>query len=154
MKILILNGPNLNMLGKRDPILYGSESFEKILDWLRGLYPELEIGYFQSNTEGNIIDKIQELESEGYHGLIINPGGYTHYSISILDALSMLQIPRLEVHLSAIHAREDIRRTSVTAAGCHGLISGLGKESYRLAIEWMRNYGARPAGFQMIGNKK
>jgi 3-dehydroquinate dehydratase-2 len=137
------------MLGKRDPLLYGTEHFDKILEWLRGLYPELEIGYYQSNSEGMMIDKIQLMESEGYQGLIINPGGYSHYSISILDALTLLHIPRLEVHLSPIHSREDIRRVSLTASGCHGLISGLGKESYRLALDWMRNYGARPAGFQI-----
>lgn len=149
MKILILNGPNLNKTGKRDPLLYGTETFEKILDWLRPQFPEMEIEYKQSNSEGEMIDVLQQSEEQKIHGVIINPGAYAHYSIALHDALLDLLIPRIEVHLSNIHSREDFRRHSVTAMACQGVIAGLGKESYRLALEWMKQNRARRTGFQI-----
>lgn len=148
MKILILNGPNLNLLGKRDPLIYGTESFDKILDWLRPMFPDLQLEYQQSNSEGELIDILQKTESEGYRGIVINPGAYSHYSVALLDTLAMVPIPKIEVHLSNIHAREEFRRHSLTAAACQGVIAGLGKESYRLALEWMVQHGARKTGFR------
>jgi len=148
LKILILNGPNLNILGKRDPLVYGTESFEKIMEWLIPQFKELELEYRQSNSEGELIDIIQTCEPSGFHGLVINPGAYSHYSIALADALIALNIPKIEVHLSQIFAREDFRRQSITAGACQGLIAGLGKDSYRLALEWMLKFGARPAGFR------
>jgi 3-dehydroquinate dehydratase-2 len=149
VKIFILNGPNLNKTGKRDPLLYGTETFEKIMEGLRAQFPELELEYRQSNSEGEMINWLQDAEQQGIHGIIINPGAYSHYSLALADALLDLSIPRIEVHLSNIHSREDFRRQSVTASACHGVIAGLGKDSYRLALEWMRQNGARKTGFQI-----
>jgi 3-dehydroquinate dehydratase-2 len=149
VKIFILNGPNLNKTGKRDPLLYGTETFEKIMDGLRPQFPELELEYRQSNSEGEMINWLQDAEEQGFHGIIINPGAYSHYSLALADALLDLTIPRIEVHLSNIHSREDFRRHSVTASSCQGVIAGLGKDSYRLAIEWMRQNGARKTGFRI-----
>ena len=148
MKILLLNGPNLNMTGRREPLIYGTETFEKILDGLIPQFPELTVVYRQSNLEGELITWIQEAESEKFQGIIVNPGALAHYSLALSDALMCTTLPKLEVHLSNIHGREDFRRISVTAGACHGIISGLGKESYRLALEWMKRHGARPTGFQ------
>ena len=145
MKILIINGPNLNMLGKREEIFYGRETFENILEYLRNAFPKFELDYFQSNSEGKIIDKLQDLDE--YNGLIINPGAFSHYSIAILDALKILEIPCIEVHLSNIQAREDYRKISITAQACSGVISGMGKESYRLAIEWFKVMDFKKIGF-------
>lgn len=145
MKILIINGPNLNMLGKREEIFYGRETFEDILKYLRNSFPKFELDYFQSNSEGEIIDKLQDLDE--FNGLIINPGGFSHYSIAILDALKIIEIPCIEVHLSNIQAREDFRKHSLTAQACTGVISGLGKEAYRLAIEWFKVMDFKKIGF-------
>ena len=134
MKILIINGPNLNMIGKREEKFYGREDFEKILSDLKEEFSEMEIGYFQSNSEGEMVSRIQTLEDEGYKGLVINAAAYSHYSIAIRDALEMLNVPRVEVHFSNIAAREPFRNVSVISAVCQGVISGFGKESYRLAV--------------------
>lgn len=138
--ILIINGPNLNLLGSREPEIYGTESFESYLEKLRMEFPHEEIEYFQSNSEGEIIDAVQAFGCPGgakngvCRGVIINPGAYTHYSIAIADAIGACTVPVVEVHISNIHAREDYRRRSVTASRARGLISGLGLPGYRLAI--------------------
>jgi 3-dehydroquinate dehydratase-2 len=148
LKILLLNGPNLNVLGKRDSLVYGTESFEKILDWLQPQFPDLEITYQQSNHEGQLIDWIQQAEESGFKGLLINPGGYSHYSVAILDALLLAKLWKVEVHLSPIYARDNFRQQSMTAAGCHGLIAGFGKESYRLGLEFLRKQSSHKVGFR------
>ncbi len=147
MKILILNGPNLNMIGKRDDRFYGVEDFEKILEQLRSQYADMEIGYYQSNTEGDIITQIQNAEEDGYHGIIINAGAYSHYSIAIYDALMIPNIAKVEVHFSNIYAREHFRHKSVISPACDGIIAGFGKQSYQLAVEWFKNNQRKRVGF-------
>lgn len=148
MKILILNGPNLNMVGKREELHYGFESFEQIFEDLKKQFEDMELEYFQSNHEGEIIDRIHKLDEEKIEGLVINPGAYTHYSIAILDALRIIRIPKIEVHFSNILARETYRHTSMTAKACDGVISGLGKESYQLALQYFRKTQRTPIGFK------
>lgn len=137
MNIHIINGPNLNMLGKREPEIYGGEGFDTILLGLRGEFPSVVFTYFQSNHEGAIIDEIQKLSEPSVNALIINAGAFTHYSYAIYDALKLLTIPKIEVHLSHIFARETFRHKSVIAAACNGMISGLGKESYFCAVNYL-----------------
>jgi 3-dehydroquinate dehydratase-2 len=134
MKIVIINGPNLNLLGKREPEKYGSSSFEEYLTLLRKRFPEHEIGYFQSNVEGEIINEIQ---GNGFSsdGIILNAGGYTHTSVAIMDAVSSVKTPVIEVHITNIAAREEFRHTSLIGRSCAGSIAGFGLDSYRLAIE-------------------
>lgn len=136
MKILIINGPNLNMLAFRNQDLYGSESLEDINNYLIDSSSDLgvELDFYQSNLEGEIINKIHSLCFDDYSGLVINPGAYSHYSIAIRDAIEMIEIPSIEVHLSNIYKREDFRSKSVIAPVCRGQISGLGKDSYLMAI--------------------
>ncbi|MBD5310524.1 MAG: type II 3-dehydroquinate dehydratase [Bacteroides sp.] len=134
--ICIINGPNLNLLGRRQPEIYGSTSFEDYLQHLRAAFPELDIEYFQSNSEGAIIDKIHEL---GYDcpectGIVINPGAYAHYSYAIADAISSIQLPVVEVHISNIHARDEFRHKSVTAPVCKSMLCGFGMKGYELAV--------------------
>lgn len=135
MKILILNGPNLNLTGERETKFYGTLSFEEYLDELRKIYPEIDIAYFQSNIEGEIINKMQEV-NVGFDGIILNAGAYTHTSIAIGDAVKSIRIPVIEVHLSNIFSRETFRHTSYIAPNCKGVISGFGLGSYTLAIEY------------------
>lgn len=131
MKILILNGPNLNLLGTREPEIYGTVSMADFLENLKKKFPEDEILFFQSNVEGEIINRLQE---DDYEALIINPAAYTHYSYAIADCLRNIQKPKIEVHISNIYAREEFRQKSVTAAHCNGVISGFGLDGYRLAV--------------------
>ncbi len=139
MQIAIINGPNLNLLGKREPRIYGSRSFEDFLDGLRATYPEIRIDFFQSNSEGEIIDYIQTAGFSGMtDGIVINPGAYAHYSHAIADALRAIPVKAVEVHISNIHAREEFRSRSVTAPACSGVITGLGLDGYRLALEWLK----------------
>jgi 3-dehydroquinate dehydratase-2 len=135
MKILVINGPNLNLLGSREPDIYGKQDYAELLRKLDDFASthSITIDAFQSNSEGALIDKIHAAAGV-YDGIVINPGAYTHYSIAILDALKAIDVPAIEVHLSNIAAREDFRHTSVTAAGCIGQISGLGFDSYFLAL--------------------
>ena len=134
--ILIINGPNLNLTGKREPEIYGSETFEHYLERLRTSMPETRIEYFQSNSEGALIDRVQAAGADaGCEGIVINPGGYSHYSIALADALRAVATPAIEVHISNIHAREGYRATTVTGAACRGVIAGLGLDGYRLAVE-------------------
>ena len=131
MKILIVNGPNLNLLGTREPEIYGTVSMADFLENLKEKFPEDEILFFQSNVEGEIINRLQE---DDYEALIINPAAYTHYSYAIADCLRNIQKLKIEVHISNIYAREEFRQKSVTAAHCNGVISGFGLDGYRLAI--------------------
>jgi len=140
MKIIVIHGPNLNLLGKRDKSIYGSKTLEEINEKLKSKSRELdiEVEVFQSNHEGFIVDKIQEIMKSDYEGLIINPGGLTHYSIAIRDAIEVLNIPVIEVHLSNIYKRESFRNQSVIAPVCTGQITGLGSNGYLIAMESMR----------------
>jgi len=131
MKILIVNGPNLNLLGTREPEIYGTVSMADFLENLKEKFPEDEILFFQSNVEGEIINRLQE---DDYDALIINPAAYTHYSYAIADCLKNIEKPKIEVHISNIYAREEFRQKSVTAAHCNGVISGFGLDGYRLAV--------------------
>ena len=138
--ILIINGPNLNLLGKREPEIYGTTSFDDFLINLRKRFPQEEIEFFQSNSEGAIIDMIHEYGfMPDCKGIIINPGAYSHYSIALADAFSSVETPVIEVHISNIHAREEYRRHSVTAEKALGVIAGLGLDGYRLAAEYLLN---------------
>ena len=134
MRIQIINGPNLNLLGKREPGIYGSESFEEYLERLKTQYPNIEIAYYQSNVEGEIINKIQEAGFSS-DGIILNAGGYTHTSVAIHDAIKSVSARVIEVHISNVHAREDFRHHSLLARACWGVIAGFGLDSYRLALE-------------------
>ena len=131
MKILILNGANLNLLGTREPDIYGSTSMDDVLTYLKSEYSQHAIEYFLSNFEGEIIGKIQE---NNFDALVINPGAFTHYSYAIADALKNLKKPKIEVHISNIYQREEFRQKSVTAAYTDAVLSGFGTEGYRLAI--------------------
>ena len=137
MKIQIINGPNLNLLGKREPGIYGDMPFEKYLKLLKEHFENTEIDYFQSNVEGEIINKIHET-GFSYDGIILNAGGYTHTSVAIADAIAAVNAPVVEVHISNVFAREDFRHVSLIAPNCLGSISGFGLDSYRLAVESLR----------------
>ena len=134
MKIQIVNGPNLNLLGVREPGIYGSESFESYLAKLREQYPDVEIEYYQSNVEGELINKIQEV-GFSFDGIVLNAGAYTHTSIALHDCIRAIKFPFVEVHISNVHQREDFRHHSFISAACKGVICGFGLNSYRLAIE-------------------
>ncbi len=134
MKISIINGPNLNLLGRREPEVYGNEPFESYFEKLKAMFPNVELTYFQSNIEGEIVDKIQEF---GYScdGIVINAGGYSHTSVAIRDAIAAVPAPAVEVHISNVFAREDFRHTLLLAPVCKGCISGLGLRGYAMAVE-------------------
>lgn len=134
MKIQIVNGPNLNLLGVREPGIYGSESFESYLVKLREQYPDVEIEYYQNNVEGELINKIQEV-GFSFDGIVLNAGAYTHTSIALHDCIRAIKCPVVEVHISNVHQREDFRHHSFISAACKGVICGFGLNSYRLAIE-------------------
>lgn len=133
-KILIINGPNLNLLGKREPTIYGNNTFEDYLEQLREKYPQCKISYYQSNIEGELINKIHEVGFT-YDGIILNAGAYTHTSIALHDAIKAVTTPVIEVHISNVHAREPFRHVSMISAACKGVVIGFGLESYRLALE-------------------
>jgi 3-dehydroquinate dehydratase-2 len=138
MRILIVNGPNLNLLGRREPGIYGSESFENYLETLRERYADVQIDYFQSNVEGCLIDKMQEagfLSEKPVDGIVLNAGAYTHTSIALHDCIRSLKSPVIEVHISNVHQREEFRHHSFISSACKGVICGFGLDSYRLAIE-------------------
>lgn len=138
MRILILNGPNLNLLGKREPSIYGNDTFEDYFTQLKEKYSTCHLEYYQSNHEGDIIDKLHEV-GFSYDGIILNAGAFTHYSYAILDAISAISTPVIEVHISNIHTRETFRTKSVIAPACRGSILGFGLESYRLALDYFCN---------------
>ena len=134
MKIQIINGPNLNLLGTREPGIYGSTTFEACLEKLRWQHPRVEIDYFQSNIEGELIDKLQQT-GFSCDGIVLNAGAYTHTSIALLDCIRSLKSPVIEVHISNVHSREEFRHRSMIAPACMGVICGFGMDSYRLAVE-------------------
>ena len=133
-KILIINGPNLNLLGKREPAIYGSDSFDTYLSHLRQEFPQIELHYFQSNIEGELINKIQEMGYE-YDGIVLNAAAYTHTSIAIADAVKAVTSPVIEVHISNTYSREVYRHQSYIAPVCQGIIIGFGLNSYKLAVQ-------------------
>lgn len=135
MNITIINGPNLNLLGVREPGIYGNEGFASYLTKLRNQYPEIAIEYFQSNHEGAIIDKLHEEGFGKSDGIVLNAGAYTHTSLAIADAIAAITTPVVEVHISNVHAREEIRHHSMISRVCGGVIAGFGLDSYRLAVE-------------------
>jgi 3-dehydroquinate dehydratase-2 len=134
MKISVLNGPNLNMLGNRDPEQYGTETLEDIEQLLINGFPDHEMMFFQSNLEGELVEVIQSLTDNDFDGVMVNFGGYSHTSVAIRDALNLVTIPIVEVHLSNIHAREEFRQQTITGAVADGIISGFGKQSYLLGV--------------------
>ncbi|TYP93336.1 3-dehydroquinate dehydratase [Fodinibius salinus] len=134
MKLLVLNGPNLNMLGRRDPEQYGSETLEDIEQLLVDTFPRYEISFFQSNLEGELVEEIQSLTDSNRDGVIVNFGGYSHTSVAIRDALELVELPIVEVHLSNIHAREEFREQTLTGAVADGIITGFGNQSYVLGV--------------------
>ncbi|NIT56005.1 MAG: type II 3-dehydroquinate dehydratase [Aliifodinibius sp.] len=134
MKISVLNGPNLNMLGKRDPKQYGSATLEDIEKLLIDSFPDHEMTFFQSNLEGELVEAIQSLLASDFDGVIVNFGGFSHTSVAIRDALELIDIPIVEVHLSNIHAREEFRERTLTGAVANGIITGFGKQSYLLGV--------------------
>lgn len=141
MKLLLVNGPNLNFLGIREKGIYGTNSFEDLLAMVQEKVDKegiFELETFQSNCEGALIDKLQEAYLNGVAGIIINPGAYTHYSYALRDALASITVPKIEVHISNVHKREEFRHTSVTAPVCDGQIVGLGLQGYLLAIDAMK----------------
>ena len=137
MKIQIINGPNLNLLGKREPGIYGQMSFEAYLPKLQAQYPDVEICYFQSNVEGELINKMQEV-GFSFDGIILNAGAYTHTSVALHDCIRSLKCPVIEVHISNVHQREEFRHKSMISSACRGVICGFGLDSYRLAVEALR----------------
>jgi len=139
MKIMIINGPNLNLLGKREPGIYGTTDLDTYLDELKKKYAAHDIACFQSNVEGELINKIQEFGSS-CEGIILNAGGYTHTSVAIADAVAAIKTPVVEVHISNIFSREDFRHVSYLGAKCAGSISGFGLKSYELAVLWFLNF--------------
>ena len=134
MRIQIINGPNINLLGKREPSIYGSETFDDYFCALIKRYPQVEFTYFQSNIEGELIDKLQEVGFD-VDGIILNAGAYTHTSIAIQDAIRAITAPVIEVHISNVHAREEFRHHSMISCACKGVIAGFGLDSYRLGVE-------------------
>ncbi len=135
MKILLLNGPNLNLLGTREPEIYGNQSFESYLESLRASFPDLRLDYFQSNHEGELLDKLHEAGFSA-DGIVFNAGAFTHTSIALADAVAAISTPVIEVHISNVHQREPFRHHSFLSAHCVGSIVGLGLEGYRLAVIW------------------
>lgn len=135
MKIAIINGPNLNLLGTREPTVYGSQTFEQYFEKLKQQFPSVEFNYYQSNVEGELINELQRVGFT-YNGIIINPGGYTHTSVAIGDAIASITTPVIEVHISNVHAREDFRKISHVSAKAKGTICGLGLKGYALAVQY------------------
>jgi 3-dehydroquinate dehydratase II len=135
MKILIINGPNLNLLGKREPEVYGSTSFEEFFETLKKTFPDIQLEYYQSNVEGELINKIHEV-GFSFDAILLNAGGYTHTSVAISDAIAGVTTPTLEVHISNIYKREEFRHKSIISKSCVGMISGLGLKGYELGIRY------------------
>ena len=137
MKILVLNGPNLNMLGTREPAIYGSGTYDDLQQMIRTHAEKcgVEVLFYQSNHEGALVDAIQQAYFDGVDGIVLNPGAYTHTSVAILDAIKSVTTPTVEVHISNVHQREEFRHESMISAACKGVIAGFGLDSYRLALE-------------------
>ena len=144
MKIQIINGPNLNLLGQREPGIYGSDSFDNYLPKLRERFPDVEIDYYQSNIEGELINKMQETGFfGGYDGIVLNAGAYTHTSVALQDCIRSLRCPVIEVHISNVHKREEFRHKSLISCACLGVICGFGLNSYSLAVEALIDVAAQ-----------
>ena len=135
MKILIINGPNLNLLGTREPQHYGTGTMDGVLDALKSQYPRVEFDYYQSNVEGFLIDRLHKTLEEPCDGVVLNAGGYTHTSVALRDAITAIKVPVVEVHISNVHSREECRHRSLISAVCKGVICGFGLDSYRLGVE-------------------
>jgi 3-dehydroquinate dehydratase-2 len=135
-RVLIINGPNLNLLGKREPQIYGSQTMDDVLARVRAANPGVEIEYFQSNHEGAIIDELHRVgyDAKAYRGIAFNAGAYTHTSLAIADAISAIPVPVVELHISNVHSRESVRHTSMISPVCRGIIAGFGTDSYDLAV--------------------
>lgn len=138
MRIQIINGPNLNLLGVREPSVYGNSSFASYFEQLQARYLDVELSYYQSNVEGELINKIHEV-GFSYDGIVLNAGAYTHTSVALLDAIKAVSAPVIEVHISNVHQREEFRHHSMISAGCKGVICGFGMDSYRLGVEAIIN---------------
>jgi len=136
MKVLIMNGPNLNLLGRREPEVYGTDGMDRCMEALRGRFPDVTIDYFQSNHEGELIDRLHAIGFTGeYAGVVLNAGAYTHTSLALADAIAAIDTPVVEVHISNVHVREEVRHHSMISAVCAGVIAGFGLDSYRLGVE-------------------
>lgn len=135
MKILIINGPNLNLLGTREPQHYGTGTMDSVLDALKSQYPRVEFDYYQSNVEGFLIDRLHKTLEEPCDGVVLNAGGYTHTSVALRDAIAAIKVHVVEVHISNVHSREEFRHRSLISAVCKGVICGFGLDSYRLGVE-------------------
>ena len=146
MDLLILNGPNLNLLGRREPALYGNRSFDDFFPELEVAFPDHALTHFQSNHEGGLIDKLHEV-GFSHHGIILNAGGFTHTSVALADAVAAIATPVVEVHLTNLAAREEFRQRSLLGRYCAGSIGGFGLESYRLAVQWFVNQQPKRVGF-------
>lgn len=138
MKLQIINGPNLNLLGKREPTVYGNQSFEDYFSALTKRYPTIELHYYQSNVEGELVNKLHEVGFT-FDGIILNAGAYTHTSVALHDAIGAIKTPTVEVHISNVYAREEFRHKSLITSKCVGLLTGFGMEGYALAIEYYKN---------------
>ena len=139
MKVMIINGPNLNLLGVREKSVYGQESFESYIEKLKTAFPDIELEYYQSNVEGELINKLHEV-GFSYEGIVLNAGGYTHTSVAISDAIAAINTPVVEVHISNIHAREEFRHLSLITKECAGMITGFGLAGYNLAITFLQDH--------------
>ena len=135
MKILIINGPNLNLLGTREPLHYGTGTMDSVLDALKSQYPDVQFDYYQSNVEGFLIDRLHQTLEEPCDGVVLNAGAYTHTSVALRDAIAAIKVPVVEVHISNVHSREEFRQRSLISAVCKGVIGGFGLDSYRLGVE-------------------
>ncbi len=135
-KFKLINGPNLNLLGKREPVLYGSEDFSTIIERLRAAYADCELTYFQSNSEKELIEALHNSSAEGVAGIVLNPAAFTHTSIALADAVAAIDIPVIEVHISNVYARDSFRKDSYISKYARGIIAGFGVEGYRLAIDY------------------
>ena len=135
MKIRIINGPNLNLLGTREPQHYGTGTMDSVLDALKSQYPDVQFDYYQSNVEGFLIDRLHQTLEEPCDGVVLNAGAYTHTSVALRDAIAAIKVPVVEVHISNVHSREEFRQRSLISAVCKGVIGGFGLDSYRLGVE-------------------
>lgn len=142
MKVIIINGPNLNLLGKREPEIYGNKSFDMYFEELKHMFKDIELSYFQSNVEGELINKIHEI-GFSYDAIILNAGGYTHTSVALADAVAAVTAPCIEVHISNIFAREEYRHVSLLSKHCIGIISGLGLPGYEMALQYLIKSGKK-----------
>ncbi len=142
MRIIIINGPNLNLLGTREPGVYGSQGFQAFFEQLEVNFPEHQLEYYQSNVEGELINKLHET-GFSYEGIIMNPGGYTHTSVALADAIAAISSPVVEVHISNIYAREEVRHLSLSGKNCAGILTGFGLQGYTLAMHYLTDYHSK-----------